>query len=434
MSPTGLLVLFVLVIGLAGFSNWARLILLSLRPSRLKEFFGKGNEGEHEQVHVKKPEELLLSVVVAGNTAKVAAPLILFAWLTRVAPGIAAGWRAAISFLASVACVLFFSEGVPRVAVNSRREPRVRLAILLLSLLNLVVLPVRLALQHVSWLMGKAVAQRRERLSLWASQTARTTVWDMEGRETQLQDEEKVLISSIFQMTETIVREVMVPRVDMHCLEENKTLGQVREQILQTGHSRFPVYAGDIDNVVGLFLAKDVLKYSSQEELARTRVRDVMHPITFVPESKNVSDLLRGFQQTRRHMAVVVDEYGSTAGLVTIEDLLEEIVGEIEDEFDHERKRFVETKDGGYIVDAKMSISDVAEETGIQLPEDSEYDTMGGFVVATLGKVPQQGETFQSNGVGVTVLEADDRRVHRVKLVPLSEREKSPDEKKGGAE
>jgi CBS domain containing-hemolysin-like protein len=404
-----------------------------MEPSRLKQLFGKGKEGERERDWLKEAEGLLASLLVASNAARVASPLVLFAWLSRLAPRIVEDWRgAAICFVGSAACVLLFSEGVPRAVVNSRRGATMRFAIVPLLLLNIIFLPARLALQRSTRLLGKLLRRGGEGLTLWPLRNARATVWDAEGRESQLEDDEKVLISSIFDMTETIIREVMVPRVDMHCLEENRTLGQVRHQVLQTGHSRFPVYAGKMDNIVGLFLTKDILKYSSEEELAKVRVKDVMHPITFVPETKNVSDLLREFQQTRQHMAVVVDEFGSTAGLVTIEDLLEEIVGEIEDEFDHEQKLFVETQDGGYIADAKMSIGDVAEELNIQLPDNSEYDTIGGFVVTTLGKVPRQGETFQSNGVAVTVLEADDRRVHRVKLVPLSEKEKGSDEERGG--
>ena len=222
--------------------------------------------------------------------------------------------------------------------------------------------------------------------------------------------------------------------MDMHCLDETSTLGSVREQILQTGHSRFPVYSGNVDNIVGLFLAKNLLRYSTQEQMAKTTVKDIVHPISFVPETKNISHLLREFQQKRQHMVIVVDEYGNTAGLVTIEDLLEEIVGEIEDEFDRERKLFVDAKDGGYIVNAKMSISDVEEELKIKLPENSEYDTIGGFVVTVLGKVPQQGETFLSDGVVVTVLEADERRVRRVKLVPATDETYDSNEKRGGKE
>lgn len=434
MSSTSLLTLFALTIGLAAFSNWARLSLLSLRPSRFRELFGETGEGKDEQESMNKAEGLLLSVLVAANAARVAAPFLMLAWLIRVAPGMAVGWRVTIALLSATGCLLLFSELVPRVAMNARREPSLRLAILPLSLLNLVLFPVRLALRRISVVLGKLLGLNVETLAPWPMRSPGAMMWDAEGREAQLEEDERVLISSIFDMTETIVREVMVPRVDMRCLEQDKTLAQAREEIVETGHSRFPVYADSIDNMLGLFLAKDLLKYSSEEELDRVKLKEVMHPITFVPETKNVSDLLREFRQTRQHMAVAVDEYGNTAGLVTIEDLLEEIVGEIEDEFDQERKLFLETKDGGYIVDAKMSISDVTEEIGIELPENSEYDTIGGFVVTTLGKVPQQGEAFQSNGVVVTVLEADSRRIHRVKLMPLSEERPDSVEKKGGEE
>ena len=419
MSATSVFILFTLMIVVAGFSSWARLSLVFMRRSRFKELFGQKGEEDNETACVKKAEGLLLSVLVAANMAKVATPLLMLAWLTRVAPGMAGGWRLALSVVASVIYLLVFSELLPRVLVGSRREPTMRFGLLPLLLINTVVFPVRVALQRVIPALERIIGRKVETLAPWSLRAARSTVLDAKGGEAQLKEDERVLISSIFDMSRTIVREVMVPRVDMHCVEQEKTLAQARQEILKTVHSRFPVYARNIDNIVGLFLAKDLLKYSSQEELASVRVKDVMHPITFVPETKNLRDLLKEFQQNRQHMAVVVDEYGNTAGLVTIEDLVEEIVGEIEDEFGQAGKRFVETKDGAFIVDAKMSIGDLAEQTGIKLPEDTEYDTIGGFVVATLGKVPRQGETFQSTGVGVTILEADERRVHRVELVPF---------------
>ncbi len=419
MSATGVFILFTLMIVVAGFSSWARLSLVFMRRSRFKELFGQKGKEDNEEACVKKAEGLLLSVLVAANVAKVATPLLTLAWLSRVAPGMAGGWRLALSVVASAIYLLLFSELLPRVLVGSRREPTMKFGLVPLLLINAVVFPVRVALQRIIPALGRILGRKVETLAPWSLRAARSTVLDGEGRDVQLKEDERLLISSIFDMTRTIVREVMVPRVDMQCLEQGKTLAQARQEILKTAHSRFPVYAGSIDNIVGLFLAKDLLKYSSQEELAGLQVKDVMHPIMFIPETKNVSDLRKEFQQGRQHMAVVVDEYGNTAGLITIEDLVEEIVGEIEDEFGQAKKRFVETKDGAFIVDAKMPVSDLAEETGIKLPEDTEYDTTGGFVVATLGKVPQQGETFQSNGVGVTILEADERRVHRVELVPL---------------
>ncbi len=433
MSPTGLLLLFGMMIALASFSNWARLLLLSMTPPRFKELFGRGKE-DQDEAWPKDAERMLLSFLVGANTAKVTAPLILFAWLDRAAPQLAIGWKLIIALLTSTAFLLLFAEALPRMLLSSRHHPTLRLAVAPLLLLNWIASPARVILQQASFLIGKLFGQDASNLTFWPLHSSGSGAWGAEGKHVQLEENEKVLISSIYNMTETIVREVMVPRVDMHCVEENFTLHSVRPQILQTGHSRFPVYSGNIDNIVGLFLAKNLLQYSSHEKLSNITVKHVMHPMTFVPETKNISHLLREFQQKRQHMAVVVDEYGNTAGLVTIEDLLEEIVGEIEDEFDREQKLFAETKDGGYIVNAKMSISDLVEELSIQIPDNSEYDTIGGFVVATLGKVPQQGETFLSNGVVVTVLDADDRRVRRVKLVPSSQQKESDQSRDGSGE
>jgi putative hemolysin len=444
LSDTGFVTSLAAVICLAAFSNWARLSLLSLRPARFRQLFGspQTEDAERDSVHtlavrpspsdpISKAENLLLGALVANTAAKVAAPLLFAVWLTRRASGLAAGWAFALSFLAAVGCLLLFSELLPRIMVNSRPDPTMRLGLLPLRLLGIVVLPVTYALRRCSRLAARLLRRDVRSLAPWPLRASENLLWDTEGREAPLHEEEKVLISSIFDMTKTIVREVMVPRVDMHCLEQNRSLAEVCGEVSQTAHSRLPVYVNTLDNIVGLFLVKDLLRCSSPEQLAATKVKDAMHPIPFVPETKSVSELLREFQRTRRHMAVVVDEYGYTAGLVTIEDLLEEIVGEIQDEFDDDQKLFMKTKDGGFIVDAKMSIPDIAEETGIELPEDNQYDTMGGFVVTTLGKVPQQGDTFQANGIRVTVLEADDRRIHKVKLLPLFKKDRDSDREKG---
>lgn len=444
MSDAGFLTSFAVVVFLAAFSNWARLSLLSLRPGRLRQLFGIAETDDAERDDFKTPdpravppdpigraEGVLLSALVVNTAAKVAAPLLLFAWLRGRAPGLEAGWVFAIVFLGGIVCLLLFAEVLPRIAVNSRREPGMRFGFLPLRLLAFLLVPITYALRYTSRFVARLLGRDVKTLAPWPLRASGNLLWDTEGREAPLHEEEKVLISSIFDMTNTIVREVMVPRVDMHCLEQNRTLAEACQEVLQTAHSRLPVYADTLDNIVGLFLVKDLLRCSSPEQLAATKVKDVMHPIPFVPETKNVSKLLREFQRTRRHMAVVVDEYGYTAGLVTIEDLLEEIVGDIQDEFDDEQELFIRTKDGGFIVDAKMSIGDIAEETGIELPEDNHYDTMGGFVVTTLGKVPQEGDSFQVNGIRVTVLEADDRRIHRVKLLPLSTKDRDSDQQKG---
>ncbi|MCK5547852.1 MAG: HlyC/CorC family transporter, partial [Thermoplasmata archaeon] len=232
---------------------------------------------------------------------------------------------------------------------------------------------------------------------------------------------EREMMMSLVEFKDTLVREVMVPRVDMVWVDEESTLSEANEEVARRGHSRIPVARESVDEIVGLIHAKEMLKYLGKPNAEKVRVKDIMHDIDFVPETKSISQLLKEFQQKKTHMAIVVDEYGGTAGLVTIEDLLEEIVGEIRDEFDREPEPFVATDDGGYIIDAKMSISEIAERLDIELPEGSDYDTVGGYVVTVLGKVPRQGEVVKVNGFELTVLKADERKIDKIKLEVSSE-------------
>jgi len=233
-----------------------------------------------------------------------------------------------------------------------------------------------------------------------------------------LEEGDRELITSIFEFRDTIVREVMVPRVDMVCLETDTLLVEARRLVVEKGHSRIPVYRDSLDQIEGVLYAKDLLAFMEKGPLGERTVNEAVHEPMFVPETKRVAELLREFQKQRLHIAIVVDEYGGTAGLVTIEDLLEEIVGEIQDEYDTEPALYEPDGQGGFIVDAKMPIGEIEDELDIVLPEVEEYDTLGGFIFTRLGKVPQAGETLNENGVEITVLDADERRINKVRLAP----------------
>jgi magnesium and cobalt exporter, CNNM family len=213
--------------------------------------------------------------------------------------------------------------------------------------------------------------------------------------EEQIEEGEKELIHSIFEFGDTIVREVMRPRPDIVAVEADKTLRDVQALVLRHGFSRIPVFQEDLDNVVGFVFAKDVLKalYQGQADMP---LADIVRPAHFVPESKKVADLLREMQQEKFHIALVTDEYGSVSGLVTLEDLLEELVGEITDEYDREEPPVVDLGNGAYRVDGRLGIDEVNELLDTELP-DEEWDTVGGLMLGLLGSIPEQGEevTFQ---------------------------------------
>ena len=222
---------------------------------------------------------------------------------------------------------------------------------------------------------------------------------------------DKELLHSVFEFGDTVVREVMVPRTDMVAIPNTSTVAQALEEIVRAGYSRIPIYEGDTDNIVGVLYAKDLLR--TMEASNGRKVSDLSRTPLFVPEQKKVAELLRSMQEERVHMAIVVDEYGGTAGLVTIEDLIEEIVGEIVDEYDQEEPLVEPIDDRTIRVDAKMPIDEVNELLQVELPHE-EWDTVGGLVFGLTGRVPTVGETVRYDSLQFRTERVTGRRIQKV--------------------
>ena len=248
---------------------------------------------------------------------------------------------------------------------------------------------------------------------------------EVASNEEQIEEGEKELIHSIFEFGDTIVREVMVPRPDIVAVEADKTLHDVQALVLRHGFSRIPVFQEDLDNVVGFVFAKDVLKalYQGQANMPLT---DILRPAHFVPESKKVADLLREMQQEKFHIAMVTDEYGSVSGLVTLEDLIEELVGEITDEYDVEEPELEEVGDGVYRVDGKLGIDEVNEILDVELP-DEEWDTVGGLMLGLMGSIPDEGEEVDFQNLRFTAEKVNGRRIVKIRIERREEPEASPE-------
>lgn len=230
-----------------------------------------------------------------------------------------------------------------------------------------------------------------------------------------LQDEEREMIQSIFDFGDTVVRKVMVPRIDIACLSADTPVDQAITVILEEGHSRIPVYEETVDTIVGVVHAKDLLRPLMMGQ-GSLPLREVMRPPFFVPEGKKVGELLHEFKRSKNQLAIVVDEYGGTSGLVTLEDLLEEIVGEIQDEYDVEEPDVVVLDERTCIVDARLVLDEVAERLGVDLPTE-EYDTLGGFVFGLLGRLPEQGDTVSYGPLDFIVEQTDGHRIQKVRVV-----------------
>ncbi|MBE0644990.1 MAG: HlyC/CorC family transporter [Bacteroidetes bacterium] len=225
---------------------------------------------------------------------------------------------------------------------------------------------------------------------------------------------EHELIESIFQFTETSAREIMIPRTDIIGVDLRMNASEILELILEEGFTRMPVYEESLDNIIGVIYAKDVLSLIEHQNLII--LQDIVRPAYIVPETKPISELLREFQLKRLHMAIVVDEFGGTEGIITMEDILEEIVGEIRDEYDEEETPYELLADGSIEVEAMVNISDFNAFSPISIPESEDYDTIGGFVTKVFGCIPEAGDRIGHEHIGIEVLEAEERRVIRVRF------------------
>lgn len=234
------------------------------------------------------------------------------------------------------------------------------------------------------------------------------------------ESEERQLLRSIVDFGGTLVREVMTPRPDIVAIPADATVGDLRALFREEEYSRLPVFTENLDNIVGVVFVKDLIQIEG--EPADASIAPLVRAATFVPETKRVAELLKEFQRGQVQIAIVVDEYGGTAGLVTLEDLLEELVGEIRDEYDVEAEPVVEDGEGVFTFSAKVSIDEMAERLRIDI-EPEGYETVGGYLLTHLGRVPAVGERFEIDGVAVEVLEAERRRIHKVRMRRLPQAE-----------
>jgi putative hemolysin len=378
---------------------FSALIRLSLRISA--ERSGRGDLlGRYldEPLRLFIPARLLLAVITV-----VAASL-----LARVT-GVDAARGMPLLIVATVTFVLISEHLVPLAIV--RRDPERVLTLLLptFEVVARVLKPLTSALRRIG-------VPRRERPPAPKPTEPETPVAASapEPSAAEIQEgEARQLLRSLVEFRETMVREVMTPRPDIVAIDANATIGELRTLVREQQYSRVPVYNETLDNIVGFISIKDLILIDSADQ--SKPITPLIRPAHFVPETKRVIELLEEFQRKRVQAALVVDEYGGTAGLVTIEDLLEEIVGEIRDEYDVEVEPVLEEGDGSFIFSGRTHVRELAERLKIDVAGEG-YETVGGYLLAHVGRVPAVGETFEIDGVSVEVLEAERRRITRVRV------------------
>ena len=227
------------------------------------------------------------------------------------------------------------------------------------------------------------------------------------------------MIQSILEFKDTVVREVMIPRTEIVAVSAGATIEEIARIISIYGHTRMPVYRGDIDHIIGVVNVKDLLKFWSREVTEKDFLSILRKPY-YIPETKNISQLLHELKQKKYHLAVVIDEYGGTAGLVTLEDLMEEIIGEIHDEHDTQEAGIVEEPDGYTLVDGRVEIEELEEHFGVTFDE-GKYETLGGLILNTVKRIPAAGETIIVDNFEMTIVAADERRIKKVRIRKIRE-------------
>ncbi len=412
--------LFLFLLGVAAVyagtieAAFSALMKLSLRLHVERDARDRLGRYLDEPVRLFLPVRLLLGVIFALAT-------VLLAQLTG-----ARTWQSFAALLVGVgAFILICEHMIPLLVI--RRDPEHVLEVLLPSFdtVGRMLAPLSNTLVRLTRVRRPDAGENGEAVAGEAQQQQDAP---QEQEPALTESEERELLRSIVDFGDTLVREVMTPRPDMVGISADATVGELRALFREQEYSRLPVYTENLDNIIGVVFVKDLLQH---EELDETEsIASLVRAATFVPETKRVAELLKEFQRGQIQIAIVVDEYGGTAGLVTLEDLLEELVGEIRDEYDVESEPVVEEGGGVFTFSAKVGVDEMADRLGIQI-EPQGFETVGGYVLTHLGRVPAVGERFEIDGVEVEVLEAERRRIHKVRMRRLPQPESVEAEERG---
>jgi len=425
--PVGELIVIVLLTLLEGFFVAGEIALVSIRRSRVEQLVDEGRPGARrvrrlldEPGRFLAVSQLGLTVIGFFASAYAAVSLVesLRGLLAPVAGNSAEGIALVIVTILLALFTIVFAELVPKTLALANAE-RVAIALSLpIEFLARALSPLIALLTGITSTIAKAFGANVSNEAQITAEELRLIV-ERGGEQGVLEAEEEQMINAVIELGSRRVHEVMVPRIAMATIQATATFDEAIETIVEHGHSRIPVYDESVDEILGILYAKDLLPFLRESAGPRPDLRTLLRTPVYIPESMTVDDLLHEFQRRKVHIAIVLDEYGGTAGLVTIEDLLEEIVGEIQDEYDVEEPMVVRLSDDEARLDGRASVDDLAElfDTNLGLEDEDEYDTVGGLIYHRIGGVPTPGDRVEVDGLTLTVESTDGRRVGKVLAV-----------------
>ncbi|MCG6960337.1 hemolysin family protein [bacterium BMS3Abin03] len=417
-----IVILFFLLAASAFFSG-SEVALFTIEKRKIKDQFKKHKLLlSYLNILIDRPRKLLVTILVGNTVANVAASIVAVTLAIDLAPviGLAKELVISLQIVVLTILILLFSELLPKVFASRNPVLFTKITIVPMYWINVLIYPVSEALAELIKATTSKIKIDKTKTVLTKQEISDLS--DIGQEKGTLEEEEQELIKSIVSFRQKVAGEIMTPRVDINAISNKFTLGEIVEIINETGHSRFPLYLDDLDNIIGILYAKDILPFLKTDKSNEiVQLSKMVRKAMFVPKEKKVDDLLREFQKRKMHIAIVVDEFGGTSGLITMEDIIEEVVGEIWDEYDREEDSIKEVSDDKFIVLGKTPINEINDVIGVEvINEESDFETVGGFVFKTAGFIPKEGYNFKTENYKFTVKEVLRKRIKKV----LIEKEK----------
>jgi len=416
-----LLLFFIFLLFSAFFSGseTAFFSLSKIKLQHLKE--SKISSAQRVVKLLENPKQLLITILIGNTIVNVSAATIAALLTADLSAGF--HFREEIAILLEIVVVisilLVLGEITPKIIAVKNAVAISQKISFALQIISFLLYPISYLLARFTTFISKTLGIYD--VGIFFSQEELKTLLEVGEEKGAIEEDEKEMIHSIFEFSQTSVREVMVPRIDMVCVEKNTSLDELIDIIKENGFTRIPLYQGRVDNILGIIHAKDLLPYIKAEkkstEIPPVNLSSLARPVQFVPENKKIDELLREFQQEKTHMVIVVDEYGGTAGLITLEDVLEEIVGEIQDEYDSEGPLIKRVDERTFLADGKINIHELQEFLGLPIPISESYDTLAGLIFDQTGYVPKEKERIQFDEFAFVIEKIVRNRIVLVKII-----------------
>jgi len=404
--------IIVVLLGLSAFFSSSEIAMFSLARHRMEALREDGEPGAETVTALKEdPHRLLVTILVGNNLVNIA--------MSSIATGLLAlylsqGQAVAIATFGITALVLLFGESAPKsYAVENTESWALRIA-RPLKWAETLLLPLIVTFDYLTRVVNTVTGGRSAIETSYVTRDEIQDIIETGEREGVIEEDEREMLQRIFRFNNTIAKEVMTPRLDMDAVAVEDGTAEAVEECVRSGHSRLPVYEGSLDNVIGVVTLGDLVRERDYGERDDIVLRDLIEPTLHVPESKNADELLAEMQAERLHMVIVIDEFGTTEGLITMEDMIEEIVGEILDIEEEQPIEFVDDRQA--MVRGEVNIDEVNEALGIDLPEGEEFETIAGFIFNRAGRLVEEGETIAFDGVEIRVEQVDNTRIMKARV------------------